>query len=67
MPYKSSTIVPKSRVSWPLSALHREVCANLYAIYCLLFPDLRNMRHEFNEFDLYLIINGYVSNTYLPQ
>ena len=32
MPYKSSTIVPKSRVSWPLSALHREVCANLYAI-----------------------------------
>ena len=32
MPSKSSTIDLKSRVSWPLSALHREVCANLYAV-----------------------------------
>ena len=43
MPSKSSTIVPKSRVSKPLSVLHIEVCANL--CYCLLSPDFRNRRY----------------------
>ena len=62
MPSKSSTIVPKSQVSWPLSALHIKVCADL--CYCLLSPDLKNMRDELNTFDLCLIINGYVCNMY---
>ena len=41
MPSKSSTIVPKSQVSYPLTALHMKVCA--YLCYCLLSPDLSNM------------------------
>ena len=42
MPSKSNTVVPKSQVSFPLSALHKRVCANL--CHCLLSPDLRNIR-----------------------
>ena len=42
MPSKSSTSVPKSWVSWPLSALHIKDCTSL--CYCLLSPDLRNTR-----------------------
>ena len=61
MPSKSSTSVPKSRVSYPLTALHKKVCTNL--CYCLLSPDLRNMRHELNAFGLCLIINIYI---YIP-
>ena len=42
IPSKRSTMVPKSWVSQPLSAHHIRVYANLS--YCLLSPDLRNIR-----------------------
>ena len=40
--HNSSTIVPKSWVSKPLSALHIKGCA--YLCYCLLSSGLRNIR-----------------------
>ena len=59
MPSKSSTIVPKSQVSYPLTALHMKVGA--YLCYCLLSPDLRNMTDELNAFDLCLIFIMFIS------
>ena len=63
---KVALLFPKVRLVTTLTALHIKFCA--YLCYCLLSPDLSNMRDiiKLNAFDLRLIINVYVVVQFYP-
>ena len=63
--YKSSTIFPKARLK-----SHFQPCIYVLRKLMLLFTFSKSQKYEsyeLNAFDLYLIMYGYICNTYLPQ